>query len=80
MVHPADRRVERRIHTAKGAQVLFVPPDGKVIYVTNRVNGSVVVLDPDTLTEIRRFRIPGGPGDMDFAPDGKIWIRRRWAQ
>ena len=80
VVDPGDGRVERRIHTAKGAHVLFVPPNGKVIYVTNRVDGSVVVLDSDTLTEIRRFRIPGGPDDMDFAPDGKIWITRRWAQ
>lgn len=80
VIDPADGRVERRIQTAKGAHVLFVPPDGKVIYVTNRVDGSVVVLDPDTLKEIRRFRIPGGPDDMDFAPDGKMWVTRRWAQ
>ena len=80
VVDPATGRMERRVQTAKGAHVLFVPPDGKVIYVTNRVDGSVVVLDPDTLNEIRRFRIPGGPDDMDFAPDGKIWVTRRWAQ
>ncbi len=78
VVDPASGRVERRIVTAKGAHVLFVPHDGRVIYVTNRVDGSIVVLDPDTLGEIRRFRIPGGPDDMDFAPDGKIWVTRRW--
>ncbi len=80
VVDPATGRVERRVQTAKGAHVLFVPPDGKVIYVTNRVDGSIVVLNPDSLTEIRRFRIPGGPDDMDFAPDGKIWVTRHWAQ
>lgn len=80
VVDPATGRVERRVQTAKGAHVLFVPHDGKVIYVTNRVDGSVVVLDPDTLAEIRRFRIAGGPDDMDFAPDGKMWVTRRWAQ
>lgn len=79
VVDPTNGKVERRIHTAKGAHVLFVPPDDKVIYVTNRVDGSVVVLDPDTLAEIRRFKIPGGPDDMDFAPDGKMWVTRRWA-
>jgi streptogramin lyase len=57
-----------------------VPHDGKVIYVTNRVDGSVVEPDPETLLEIRRFRISGGPDDMDFASDGKIWLTRRWAQ
>lgn len=80
MVDPANGAVQRRIHTAKGAHVLFVPNDGKVIYATNRVDGSVVVLDADTLTEIRRFRVAGGPDDMDFAPDGKMWVTRRWAQ
>jgi len=80
VVDPATGHVERRVQTAKGAHVLFAPPDGKVIYVTNRVDGSIVVLNPDSLSEIRRFRIPGGPDDMDFAPDGKIWVTRRWAQ
>ncbi len=78
VVDPATGKVERRVQTAKGAHVLFVPHDGRVIYVTNRVDGSIVVLDPNTLAEIRRFRIPGGPDDMDFAPDGKIWVTRRW--
>ena len=80
VVDPANGVVQRRIHTAKGAHVLFVPHDGKVIYATNRVDGSVVVLDSDTLMEIRRFRVAGGPDDMDFAPDGKMWVTRRWAQ
>ena len=80
VVDPATGRVERRITTAKGAHVLFVPHDGKLVYVSNRVDGSIVALDADTLTEVRRFRIPGGPDDMDFAPDGKIWVTRRWAQ
>jgi DNA-binding beta-propeller fold protein YncE len=62
-----------------GAHVLFVPHDGKVIYVTNRVDGAIVALDPNTLAEVRRFGISGGPDDLDFPPDGKIWVTRRWA-
>lgn len=79
VVDPADGRVERKIHTGKGAHVLFVPHDRSVIYVSNRVDGSVTVLDPKTLNPIRSFRIPGGPDDMDFAPDGKIWVSERFA-
>ncbi len=78
VVDPATGRVERRVHTGKGAHVLFVPHDGAAIYVTNRVDGSIVGLDPETLAETRRFHIPGGPDDMDFAPDGKIWVTLRW--
>ena len=80
VVDPATGHVERRIKTARGAHVLFVSPDGKLIYVSNRVDGSIVALDADTLSEVRRFRIKGGPDDMDFAPDGKIWVTLRWAQ
>ena len=27
-----------------------------------------------------RYNIPGGPDDLAFAPNGKIWITRRWAE
>lgn len=80
VVDPADGRVERRIRTGRGAHVLFVPPDRKAIYVSNRVDGTVTILDPATLEPRRSFKIPGGPDDMVFAPDGRIWVSRRWAQ
>lgn len=79
VVNPADGVVERQIHTAKGAHNLFVSPDGKTLYVCNRVDGSISLLDPVTLTERKRISMPGGPDDMDFAPDGTIWVTRRWA-
>ncbi len=79
VVDPRDGRVERKVRTGRGAHVLFVPADRKVIYVSNRVDGTVSVLDPQTLAVTRSFRIPGGPDDMDFGPDGKIWISQRWS-
>jgi DNA-binding beta-propeller fold protein YncE len=79
VVDPADGRVLRRVLTGRGAHNLFIPADGKVIYVCNRVDGSIAVLDPKTLIMERRFRVPGGPDDMDFAPDGKIWATLRFA-
>jgi DNA-binding beta-propeller fold protein YncE len=74
VVNPGDGRVERKIHTGRGAHVLFTPHDGSAIYVSNRVDGSITILDPKSLDPIRTFQIPWGPDDMDFAPDGKIWI------
>jgi YVTN family beta-propeller protein len=79
VVDPADGRVERKVHTGRGAHVLFVPHDGSFIYVSNRVDGTISVLDPKTLGDIQTFKIPGGPDDLDFAPDGKVWVSRRWA-
>ena len=80
VVDPKDGRVTRQVKTGKGAHVLFVPSDRKVLYVTNRVDGSVTVLDPTTLNVLRSFKIDGGPDDMVFGPDGRIWASRRWAR
>jgi hypothetical protein len=48
--------------------------------VTNRVDGTVTVLDPVTPDPQRSFKIPRGQDDMVFGPDGRIWASRRWAQ
>ena len=80
VVDPADGRVAGRIHTGKGAHNLFLSPDGKIIWVNNRVGGTTTSLDAATLTPIRSYTIPGGPDDIAFAPDGRLWITRRWAE
>ena len=78
VVDPVDGHVERRVRTGRGAHVLVVPPDRKVLYVTNRVDGTISVLDPRTLDVMRTLKVPGGPDDMDFAPDGHMWASLRW--
>lgn len=79
VVNPADGAVERRIVTGRGAHNMFLSPDRGTLYVCNRVEGSISVLDPNTLTVRRTIRMAGGPDDMDFAPDGTIWVSRRFA-
>jgi YVTN family beta-propeller protein len=79
VIDPASGAVERRVQTAKGAHNLFLSPDGNTLYVCNRVDGSISVLDPKTLVVRSKIAMPGGPDDMDFAPDGKVWVTRRWA-
>jgi YVTN family beta-propeller protein len=77
---PSDGHVLDRIHTGKGAHNLFLSPDHKIIWVNNRVAGTTTSLDAATLAVMRTYRIPGGPDDIAFAPDGKLWITRRWAE
>jgi len=79
-VDPSDGHVLRHIITGKGAHNLFLSPDGKTLWVNNRVAGTTESLHADSLTPIRTYKIPGGPDDMAFAPDGKLWITRRWAE
>ncbi|MBV8526383.1 MAG: hypothetical protein JOY71_30440 [Acetobacteraceae bacterium] len=80
VVDPGDGHIERRIRTGRGAHQLFLSPDGKLIYVNNRVDGTTVALEASTLALVRSYAIPGGPDCIDFAPDGKLWITRRWAE
>jgi len=69
----------RRIRTGKGAHTLFWAPDRKTIWVNNRLDPmSVVVLDAATLDPARRYRLPGGPDDLEFAPDGRVWFTMRF--
>jgi YVTN family beta-propeller protein len=79
VMDPATGHVEKRIRTGKGAHQLFRSPDGKMIYVNNRIDGSVTVLNSTTLEPMRTYKLPGGPDDLVFAPDGKIWFTLRFA-
>jgi DNA-binding beta-propeller fold protein YncE len=80
VVDPATGHVERRVHTAAGAHQLFLSPDRKILWVNNRVAGTTVALDAATLAEIRSYRVSGGPDDIAFAPDGKLWITQRFVR
>jgi YVTN family beta-propeller protein len=77
-VDPADGKVINRIRTGNGAHQLFASPDGKLIYVNNRAAGTITVLDATTLATVHTYRVPGGPDDLAFAPDGNIWITCRF--
>lgn len=80
VVDPETGKVLEHVPTGKGAHNLFLSPDRKILWVNNRAGGTTVSLDAATLKPIRSYSIPGGPDDMDFAPNGKIWITRRWAE
>jgi YVTN family beta-propeller protein len=80
VVDPATGAVQRVVQTGKGAHTLFYDRAGSKIYATNRVDGSVSIIDPVSLKVERTLRVPGGPDDLEFAPDGKIWAALRFAQ
>jgi DNA-binding beta-propeller fold protein YncE len=80
VVDPATGHVERRVRTGAGAHQLFLSPDRKVLWVNNRVAGTTVALDATSFAELRSYRISGGPDDIAFAPDGKLWITQRFAR
>ncbi len=79
-VDPVSGAVTRRVVTGIGPHNLFLSPDRSVLYVSNRVGGSLVALDPVSLALRRTYPLPGGPDDMGVAPDGKLWIALRFAE
>jgi DNA-binding beta-propeller fold protein YncE len=79
-VDPLTGQVLRRITTGKGAHNIFLSDDRRALYVSNRIGGTLSLLDPATLELKRNYVIPGGPDDIGIGPDGKIWIALRFAE
>jgi YVTN family beta-propeller protein len=78
-VDPVSGSVIRRIQTGNGAHNFLASADGKKLYVTNRVAGTISILDADTLAIAGTLQAPGGPDDMALSPDGhELWVTGRW--
>ncbi len=79
-VDPSTGEVLRKVVTGIGPHNLFLSPDRSVLYVSNRLGGSLAALDPVSLTLQRTYPLPGGPDDIGIAPDGKLWIALRFRE
>ncbi len=78
-IDPTDGHIIRKITTANGAHNFLATPDGKTLYVTNRVAGTISVLNAETLAITSTLQAPGGPDDMALSPDGQqLWTTGRW--
>ncbi|MDW8444401.1 MAG: hypothetical protein RML45_08900 [Acetobacteraceae bacterium] len=68
----------RRIRTGAGAHNIFPSPDGRALFVTNRVAGTISILDARSFAVLGSHRAPGAPDCLDFSPDGRqIWFTQR---
>ena len=78
-VDPTNGNIIGKVTTGAGAHNFLASPDGKTLYVTNRVAGTISVLDADTLEVKNTLQAPGGPDDMAMSPDGQqLWATGRW--
>ena len=74
-------KVIRFLHTGTGTHGFLVSRDGKYLYISNRGEGSISVLDFATNTLVHEWRIPGGgsPDMGGISPDGKVmWWSGRY--
>jgi YVTN family beta-propeller protein len=81
VIDAATFTYSRFIHTGMGAHGIYPSRDGKRIFVANRDEGSVSVLDASTLAPLTRWVIPGG-GSPDMggvtADGSELWLSGRY--
>ncbi len=80
VIDGAATKVLREIPTGMGAHGLYLDREAKRLFVTNRHEGSVSVLDPFTGAELAKWRVPGASFDMgNLTADGKqLWLSGRY--
>lgn len=69
------------IATGQGAHGLYVSRNFKYLYVTDRGEGAISVIDFDTRKVVTTWHIPGGgsPDMGNVSPDGKVlWVSGRY--
>ncbi|HZQ52874.1 MAG TPA: cytochrome D1 domain-containing protein [Bryobacteraceae bacterium] len=69
------------VHTGKGAHGLYFSRDAKYLYVSNRGEGSVSLIDLKTREVAKKWTIPGGgsPDMGGVSADGKsLWLSGRY--
>ncbi|MFC5910830.1 beta-propeller fold lactonase family protein [Streptacidiphilus monticola] len=73
--------VPKLLKTGAGAHGLYVSRDSKYLYISNRGEGSISVLDFATGKLVAKWRIPGGgsPDMGGVSADGKVlWLSGRY--
>jgi DNA-binding beta-propeller fold protein YncE len=69
------------VRTGAGAHGLYASRDSKLLYVTNRAEGSISVLSFRRRRPVRKWRIPGGgsPDMGGVSANGRVlWVTGRW--
>ena len=73
--------INRFIPTGHGAHGIYPSRDAKRLFVSNRDEGSISVLDASTLKQVALWKIPGGgsPDMGGVTADGKeLWLSGRY--
>ncbi len=80
LVDPGAFKVIGFIHTGAGAHGLYASRDSKFLYVSNRDEGSISVIDFATREVVEKWQVPGGSPDMGgVSADGKVlWLSGRY--
>lgn len=81
VVNATTMTYDHFVHTGMGAHGIYPSRDATKLYVSNRDEGSVTVLDAATLTSVATWTIPGGgsPDMGGVSVDGtQLWLSGRY--
>ncbi|WP_421998836.1 YncE family protein [Reyranella sp.] len=79
VMNPADGSVTGRLKTGKGAHNFWPKGDGRHWFLSNRVEGTVSLIDTAEMQVVASIRVPGGPDCMDISHDGReLWVTQRF--
>jgi YVTN family beta-propeller protein len=79
VLSPTDGKHVKKIVTGKGAHNFLPKGDGRHVFLSNRVDNTISVIDMQELAVVDSFKVPGGPDDMELKKDGsELWITSRW--
>ena len=82
LVDPDRFQVIGFLPTGEGAHGLYASRDSKVLYVSNRDEGSISVIDFASRRVVEKWQLPGGSPDMGgVSSDGKVlWLSGRYSK
>ncbi len=76
------QKIIKEIKTGKGAHNFRPLGDKRHIFLTNRVDSTISIIDMDKLEKVADIKgLPSGPDCMDVTADGKeLWVTFRFAK
>ena len=81
IVDPENGHTKSRTQTGKGAHNFWPKGDGRHYFLSNRIEGTVSLIDTKEVKMqiVGTIRVPGGPDCMDITADGKeLWVTQRF--
>jgi DNA-binding beta-propeller fold protein YncE len=77
VVDPVAMRELDFLPTGRGAHGLAVSRDTRALYVANRLDGTISVIDFAAVGIATSWRVGGSPDMLQVAPDGSLWVSNR---
>jgi YVTN family beta-propeller protein len=80
VVDPVAMKELAFLPTGSGAHGLFASRDAKSLYVSNRLAGSISVIDFATRQITATWKVGGSPDMIQLSPDGtQLWVSGRFS-